>query len=111
MATSFDWLRRLAKKGRQFDAVRARPADVFAIEGTRHVPRGKRLRQTRHRRAAVVKPGGILFASTNAADWPPEEFLATDGNRHSSFAKTEDLQRHYVRNRRIFPSAAANRRI
>ena len=35
----------------------ARPADVFAIEGTRHVPRGKRLRQTRHRRATGHQAG------------------------------------------------------
>ncbi len=24
----------------------------------------------------VLKPGGVLLASTNAADWPPEDFLA-----------------------------------
>ena len=28
----------------------------------------------------VLKPGGVLLASTNAADWPPEEFLH-DGER------------------------------
>ena len=35
----------------------ARPADVFAIEGAWHVPRGKRLRQTRRRRAAAGEAG------------------------------------------------------
>ena len=24
----------------------------------------------------VLQPGGVLFASTNAAEWPPEDFLA-----------------------------------
>jgi 23S rRNA G2069 N7-methylase RlmK/C1962 C5-methylase RlmI len=59
----------------------------------------------------LVKPGGILFASANAADWPPENFLA-DVNAAVHGAKRKILQRSITsRNRRISPSAAPNRHI
>ena len=71
----FDWLRRLAKKGRSFapsrlilQPSRNRKNQVcFARKG---------LWPTGVRGAAVARAGGVLFASTNAAEWPPEAFLA-----------------------------------
>ena len=30
----------------------------------------------------LLRSGGVLFASTNAAGWPPEEFLAERGGGH-----------------------------
>ena len=50
---TFDWLRRLAKKGRAFDAVVLDPPTFSQSKETRRVPRGKRLRRTRRRRAAA----------------------------------------------------------
>jgi 23S rRNA (cytosine1962-C5)-methyltransferase len=50
----------------------------------------------------VVRPGGVLFASTNAADWPPEKFLAdVEKAIHSSRRKI--LQRHHVPQPPDFP--------
>jgi len=71
----FDWMRRLAKKGRAFDVVlldpptfsRSKSAGVFAAKQdyaslvTLALP--------------LLAPGGVLFASTNAASLAPEGFL------------------------------------
>jgi 23S rRNA (cytosine1962-C5)-methyltransferase len=50
----------------------------------------------------LVKPGGILFASTNAAGWPPEAFLADveTAIRHS---RRTMLHRHYCPQPPDFP--------
>jgi 23S rRNA (cytosine1962-C5)-methyltransferase len=50
----------------------------------------------------VIKPGGVLLASTNAADWPPEEFLA-DVEQAVGAAKRKILQKHYVPQPPDFP--------
>jgi 23S rRNA G2069 N7-methylase RlmK/C1962 C5-methylase RlmI len=53
-----------------------------------------------------MKPGGILFASTNATDWPPENFLAdVDVAVHG--AKRKIRQRHYVPQPPDFPASRA----
>jgi 23S rRNA G2069 N7-methylase RlmK/C1962 C5-methylase RlmI len=54
----------------------------------------------------VLKPGGILFASTNAADWSPENFLA-DMEAAVRAAKRKILQRHYVPQPPDFPISRA----
>lgn len=72
----FDWLARLAKKGRRFDAVlldpptfsRSRESGDFRAESGYGDLVGAAL--------AVLAPGGVLFASTNAARLSPEAFLA-----------------------------------
>jgi 23S rRNA (cytosine1962-C5)-methyltransferase len=43
----------------------------------------------------VLKPGGMLLASTNAADWLPEDFLAAVETAIRS-ARRKIVQRHYV---------------
>jgi 23S rRNA (cytosine1962-C5)-methyltransferase len=54
----------------------------------------------------VIKPGGVLFASTNATDWPPEEFLA-DVEASIVEARRKILQRHYVPQPPDFPISRA----
>ena len=73
---AFDWFKRLAKKGRQFDAVVLDPP-TFSQSKESGVFRADR-DYGRLVTAALplVKPGGVLLASTNAAEWPPEDFLA-----------------------------------
>lgn len=71
----FDWLRRWARKGRAFDMVlldpptfsQSKESGVFRAEQDY----GRLVAAT----LPVLKPGGILFVSTNAATWPPAEFL------------------------------------
>jgi 23S rRNA (cytosine1962-C5)-methyltransferase len=73
---AFDWLRRLAKKGRAFDAVVLDPP-TFSQSKESGVFRAEKDYATLVAAALpLVKAGGILFAATNAAGWPPEAFLA-----------------------------------
>jgi 23S rRNA (cytosine1962-C5)-methyltransferase len=75
---AFDWLRRLAKKGRQFDLVVLDPptfskskAGMFRVE--------KDFGRLVTAALGVLKPDGTLLASSNTADWPAEKFLASVG--------------------------------
>lgn len=73
---AFEWLRRLAKKGRRFDLLLLDPptfsasksSGVFQVE--RHY--GKLVAAA----LPVLRPGGVLFAATNAATWAPAAFVA-----------------------------------
>jgi 23S rRNA (cytosine1962-C5)-methyltransferase len=103
---TFDWLRRLAKKGRVFDAVVLDPPTFSQSKehGTFRAEKdyGKLVTAA----LPALKPGGILFASTNAADWPPEEFLA-DVATVIRAAERKILQRHYVPQPPDFPISRA----
>lgn len=71
----FDWIRRLGKKGRKFDLVlldpptfsRSKEHGDFRAESDY----GELVRSA----CGVLSPGGVLFASTNAARLEPERFL------------------------------------
>jgi 23S rRNA (cytosine1962-C5)-methyltransferase len=103
---AFDWLRRLAKKGRVFDAVVLDPPTFSQSKehGTFRAEKdyGKLVTAA----LPALKPGGILFASTNAADWPPENFLA-DVETAVRGVKRKILQRHYVPQPPDFPISRA----
>jgi 23S rRNA (cytosine1962-C5)-methyltransferase len=103
---TFDWLRRLAKKGRTFDAVVLDPPTFSQSRehGTFRAEKdyGKLVTVA----LPVLKPGGILFASTNAADWPPENFLA-EVEKAVHATKRKILQRHYVPQPPDFPICRA----
>lgn len=102
----FDWLRRLAKKGRKFDAVildpptfsQSKASGVFRVEKDY----GKLVAAA----LPVLKPGGVLFASTNAAAWPPAEFLAavSAAIRHGT---RRIARQHYVPQPPDFPVSRA----
>jgi 23S rRNA (cytosine1962-C5)-methyltransferase len=99
---TFDWLRRLAKKGHTFDAIVLDPPTFSQSKehGTFRAEKdyGKLVTAA----LPALKPGGILFASTNAADWPPEDFLA-DVEAAVRAARRKLLQRHYVPQPLDFP--------
>jgi 23S rRNA (cytosine1962-C5)-methyltransferase len=103
---AFDWLRRLAKKGRAFDAVALDPP-TFSQSKEHGVFRaekdyGKLVTAV----LPLVKPGGVMFASTNAADWPPEKFFA-DVEKAIYPARRKILQRHHVPQPPDFPISRA----
>jgi 23S rRNA (cytosine1962-C5)-methyltransferase len=50
----------------------------------------------------LLNPGGVLFASTNAATWPPEEFISTI-HRAIQNASRKILQTHYAPQPADFP--------
>jgi 23S rRNA (cytosine1962-C5)-methyltransferase len=103
---TFDWLRRLAKKGRAFDAIvldpptfsQSKENGVFRVE--------KNFGDLVAAALPVLKPGGVLLASTNAADWPPEKFLASVESAVRA-AKRKILKQHYVPQPPDFPVSRA----
>ena len=99
---TFDWLRRLAKKGRVFDAIVLDPPTFSQSKehGTFRAEKdyGKLIAAT----LPVLKPGGVLLASTNAAEFSPEDFLAAiETTVHA--AKRKIVKQHYVPQPPDFP--------
>jgi 23S rRNA (cytosine1962-C5)-methyltransferase len=103
---AFDWLRRLAKKGRAFDAVALDPP-TFSQSKEHGVFRAEKdFGKLVITALPLIRPGGVLFASTNAADWPPEKFLA-DVEKAIHPARRKILQRHHVPQPPDFPISRA----
>jgi 23S rRNA (cytosine1962-C5)-methyltransferase len=99
---AFDWLRRLAKKGRAFEAVildpptfsQSREHGVFRAE--------KQFGELAGAALGVLKPGGVLLAATNAAGWPAESFLRIVAAAAASRQRRVKLV-HYVPQPPDFP--------
>ena len=99
---TFDWLRRLAKKGRRFDAVVLDPPTFSQSKENGAFRVEKNFGGLVSAALPVLKPGGVLLASTNAADWPPEKFLdAVEAAVRG--AKRKILKQHYVPQPPDFP--------
>jgi 23S rRNA (cytosine1962-C5)-methyltransferase len=98
----FDWMRRLAKRGRRFDAVlldpptfsRSKESGDFRVESDY----GRLVTLA----AGLVSPGGLLFASTNTARLEPERFLA-DVRAGLAAAGRRIRAEHYVPQPPDFP--------
>ena len=103
---AFDWLRRLAKKGRAFDAVVLDPPTFSQSKEHGAFRAEKDYGRLVTAALPVLKPGGILLASTNAADWLPEKFLA-DMEATVRAAKRKILKQHYVPQPPDFPISRA----
>jgi 23S rRNA (cytosine1962-C5)-methyltransferase len=103
---TFDWLRRLAKKGRTFDVIvldpptfsQSKESGVFRVEKNFGDLVGAAL--------PALKPGGVLLASTNAAEWPPEKFLAAVDFAVRG-ARRRILKQHYIPQPQDFPVSRA----
>ncbi len=103
---AFDWLRRLTKKDRAFDVVLLDPP-TFSTSKSGGTFRAE---QDFGRLAAaavkLVRPGGVLFASTNAARLAPEQFLA--GISHAiSEGGRRVVRQHYAPQPPDFPVSRA----
>lgn len=99
---TFDWLRRLAKKGRGFDAIVLDPPTFSQSKETGVFRVEKDFGDLVAAALPVLKPGGILLASTNAADWPPEKFHAAVEAAVRG-AKRKIVKQHYVPQPPDFP--------
>jgi len=103
---TFDWLKRFAKKGRAFDMVLLDPP-TFSQSKESGVFRAERdYGKLISAALPTLKPGGVLFASTNAAELSPEKFLnqlqgAVRG------ARRKIVQQHYVPQPPDFPISRA----
>lgn len=99
---TFDWLKRLAKKGRAFDVIVLDPPTFSQSKESGVFRAEKDYEKLASAALAVLKPNGILLASTNAADWPPENFVATVKAAVSG-AKRRVTREHFVPQPLDFP--------
>ncbi len=103
---AFDWLRRLAKKGRAFDVVvfdpptfsQSKEHGVFRVE--------KNFGDLVAAVLPVLKRAGVMLASTNAAEWPPEKFAASVESAVRA-AGRKTLKMYYVPQPPDFPVSRA----
>jgi 23S rRNA (cytosine1962-C5)-methyltransferase len=103
---AFDWLRRLAKKERRFDGIildpptfsQSKETGVFRVEKDC----GRLVRLA----LPLLRRGGVLFVSANAAGWLPERFLS-DIEAAVESAKRRIVQRHYAPQPPDFPMGRA----
>ncbi|MBI5387141.1 MAG: class I SAM-dependent methyltransferase [Verrucomicrobia bacterium] len=103
---AFEWLRRLAKKGRQFDVLVLDPP-TFSQSKERGVFRAEKDFGTLVKASLpLLRKGGILFASTNAARLEPEEWLAEIEAAVPSGGRRV-VARHFVPQPPDFPISAA----
>ncbi len=99
---TFDWLRRLAKKDRAFDAIVLDPPTFSQSKEHGTFRANKDYGKLVTAALPVLKPNGVLLASTNAADWPPEKFLA-EIEKAVLQARRKILKQHYVPQPPDFP--------
>ena len=98
----FEWMPRLAKKGRVFDLIildpptfsRSKAGGIFQAE--------KHYDRLVTAVLPLLRPGGVLFASTNAHKLEPEEFLA-EIRAAAAGAGRAIQQEHYVPQPLDFP--------
>jgi 23S rRNA (cytosine1962-C5)-methyltransferase len=103
---TFDWLRRLAKKGRTFDAVILDPPTFSQSKSGGLFRAEKDYGRLLTAALPVLKPRGVILASTNAAALAPEDFLhALDGSTRAAGRRI--LQQHYAPQPPDFPVTKA----
>ena len=92
----FDWLKRLSKKNRQFDLVILDPPTFSSSKESGIFRAEKDYGALAQAVLAVLKPGGVLLASTNAAKLEPGRFV-------ESIQEAAAACHRKVRRNRYFP--------
>lgn len=103
---TFDWLRRLAKKSRAFDAIVLDPPTFSQSKESGVFRAEKDYGKLVTAALQVLKPDGVLLASTNAAELLPEKFL-DQINEAVRGARRKLVQQHYVPQPPDFPISRA----
>jgi 23S rRNA (cytosine1962-C5)-methyltransferase len=98
----FGWLRRLAKKERRFDLVILDPPTFSQSKEHGAFQAEKDFGGLATAALPLLKPDGVLLASTNAARLAPEQFLETLAASVKS-ARRKISQQHYVPQPPDFP--------
>ena len=99
---AFDWMRRLAKKGRAFDAIILDPPTFSQSKESGVFRAEKDYGKLVTAALPLLKPDGVLLASTNAADLLPERFIEAIEVAIKG-AGRRVTQRHYVPQPPDFP--------
>jgi 23S rRNA (cytosine1962-C5)-methyltransferase len=99
---AFDWLRRLAKKARTFDAIALDPP-TFSQSKEHGVFRAEKdFGKLVAAALPLLRPEGVLFASTNAATLRPDDFLLNiEGAIRAAGRRI--VQQHYAPRPADFP--------
>jgi len=99
---AFDWMRRLAKKGRSFDLIILDPPTFSQSKEHGAFQAEKDYGRLVAAAVPLLKPNSVLFASTNAARLEPAEFLeSVSAAIHA--ARRKVLQQHYIPQPPDFP--------
>jgi 23S rRNA (cytosine1962-C5)-methyltransferase len=91
----FDWAGRLARKGRVFDLVLLDPPTFSHAKSGGTFQAEKDYGKLVEKVLPLLKPGGILFASTNARNLAPEDFIAQIRAAAMRLGR-RDTQMHFV---------------
>ncbi len=99
---AFDWMRRLGKKGRAFDAIVLDPPTFSKSKESGAWQAEKDYARLASAALPLLKPGGVLLASTNAARLEPEKFMEALATAAAA-AKRKIVRQHYVPQPPDFP--------
>ncbi|MSR65795.1 MAG: hypothetical protein EXS24_00275 [Pedosphaera sp.] len=104
---AFDWMRRLAKKGRGFDVIVLDPPTFSQSKESGVFRAEKDYGRLVDAALKLLRPTGVLLASTNAATVRAEDFVATVTEAIRE-AGRRVLQQHYVPQPPDFPISREN---
>jgi 23S rRNA (cytosine1962-C5)-methyltransferase len=99
---AFDWMHRLAKKDRAFGCVVLDPPTFSQSKESGTWQAEKQYGKLVESALPLLKHGGVLFASTNAARLEPEKFLASI-EAAAKHHRRKIVQQHYVPQPPDFP--------
>ncbi len=102
----FGWLPRLARKQRCYDLILLDPPTFSQSKESGVFRAEKDYGKLVHLALPLLERGGVLFASTNAADWPAEKFAHVIDSAIRSARRTI-LQSHYFPQPPDFPISRA----
>lgn len=71
----FDWMKRWARKGRQFSVVMLDPPTFSRSRDSGEFKADRDYGKLVSKALPLIRAGGVLFASSNMARWEPEAFL------------------------------------
>src|SRR5262249_29714986 len=102
----FDWLRRLTRRRGCFDVILLDPPTFSQSKNSGTFRAEHDYGRLVAAALPVLKPKGVLFCSTNAADWPPEQFLG-EIERVIRKSGKKIMQKHFVPQPPDFPISRA----
>lgn len=101
---ALEWLRRLGRKGRRYDVIILDPPTFSQSKGHGTFRVEKDLGRLIAGALPVLNSGGVLFASSNAAGWAPEDFVAVVQSAVRA-GKREIIRLRYIPQPPDFPIA------